>query len=88
MRVLLSFAIIYFSYTFLHSNEINNCNILTEKYGKEYNLPNKLLTSIALVESGIKKTVVWYLENEEWWRRVKSGVYQGQRLGLEVKERE
>ena len=55
MRVLLSFAIIYFSYTFLHSNEINNCNILTEKYGKEYNLPNKLLTSIALVESGIKK---------------------------------
>jgi len=44
-----------FSFNFSLSQEINNCNHLTEKYGKKFNLPNKLLTSIALVESGLKK---------------------------------
>lgn len=33
-------------------------------------------------ESGIRKTVEWYLENEEWWSRVKDGSYAGERLGL------
>lgn len=33
-------------------------------------------------ESGIRKTVKWYLENEQWWSRVKDGSYQGERLGL------
>lgn len=33
-------------------------------------------------ESGIRKTVQWYLENEQWWQAVKDGSYQGQRLGL------
>ncbi|MAI28727.1 MAG: hypothetical protein CMP38_00820 [Rickettsiales bacterium] len=37
------------------SNSITNCFNLTEKYGKEFNIPDKLLTSISLVESGIKK---------------------------------
>lgn len=32
-------------------------------------------------ESGIRKTVQWYLENEKWWRRVQDGSYQGERLG-------
>lgn len=32
-------------------------------------------------ESGLRKTVVWYLENRDWWQSVRSGVYQGQRLG-------
>lgn len=27
-------------------------------------------------ETGIKKTVDWYLQNEEWWRSVMSGEYQ------------
>ena len=27
-------------------------------------------------ESGIKKTVRWYLENESWWRRVMDGSYR------------
>lgn len=27
-------------------------------------------------ESGIKETVQWYLNNQEWWKRVKSGDYQ------------
>lgn len=33
-------------------------------------------------ESGIRKTVIWYLENETWWRRVQDGSYAGERLGL------
>lgn len=34
-------------------------------------------------ESGIFKTVQWYLNNEQWWRRVQDGSYAGERLGLE-----
>jgi dTDP-glucose 4,6-dehydratase len=33
-------------------------------------------------ESGLRKTVRWYLENREWWERVRSGLYRGERLGL------
>ena len=33
-------------------------------------------------ESGIEKTVRWYLENRDWWRPILDGTYQGQRLGL------
>ncbi len=33
-------------------------------------------------ESGIRKTVEWYLANESWWQRVKDGSYQGERLGI------
>ncbi|MFI8416144.1 dTDP-glucose 4,6-dehydratase [Serratia sp. NPDC078593] len=33
-------------------------------------------------ESGIRKTVAWYLANETWWRRVQDGSYTGERLGL------
>ncbi|OYY73989.1 MAG: dTDP-glucose 4,6-dehydratase [Gammaproteobacteria bacterium 28-57-27] len=32
--------------------------------------------------SGLRKTVEWYLNNETWWRRVRDGSYQGQRLGI------
>jgi dTDP-glucose 4,6-dehydratase len=32
--------------------------------------------------SGIKKTVLWYLENKKWCDRVQDGSYQGQRLGI------
>ena len=32
-------------------------------------------------ESGMKKTVAWYLENREWWERVLSGDYQLARVG-------
>lgn len=32
-------------------------------------------------ESGIRKTVEWYLANENWWQRVLSGEYQLNRLG-------
>jgi dTDP-glucose 4,6-dehydratase (EC 4.2.1.46) len=33
-------------------------------------------------ESGIRKTVEWYLDNQIWWSRVKDGSYAGERLGL------
>ena len=34
------------------------------------------------IETGLKKTVQWYLDNQGWCRRVMSGEYRGQRLGL------
>lgn len=33
-------------------------------------------------ESGLRKTVEWYLANRSWWERVRSGVYRGERLGI------
>lgn len=33
-------------------------------------------------ESGIRKTVEWYLSNREWWQHVLDGSYQMQRLGV------
>ena len=32
-------------------------------------------------ESGIEKTIQWYLENSEWCQHVQDGSYQGERLG-------
>jgi dTDP-glucose 4,6-dehydratase len=33
-------------------------------------------------ESGIEKTVRWYLENSAWWGPLRGGVYTGERLGV------
>ena len=33
-------------------------------------------------ESGINKTVDWYLDNHDWWKAILIGVYRGERLGL------
>ena len=33
-------------------------------------------------QTGLRKTVQWYLDNEAWWKRVQDGSYQGQRLGV------
>lgn len=33
-------------------------------------------------ETGIRKTVKWYLENKQWWSRVLDGSYAGERLGV------
>jgi len=32
-------------------------------------------------ESGLEKTVSWYLDNEWWWRPIRDGSYAGERLG-------
>ncbi|WP_036262314.1 dTDP-glucose 4,6-dehydratase [Methylocapsa aurea] len=33
-------------------------------------------------ETGIEKTVAWYLANEWWWRPLREKLYSGERLGL------
>jgi len=33
-------------------------------------------------ETGIEKTVAWYLERRDWWEPLRDRVYGGQRLGL------
>jgi dTDP-glucose 4,6-dehydratase len=34
------------------------------------------------METGLRKTVQWYLDNRAWWGRIRSGVYRGERLGV------
>lgn len=38
-------------------------------------------TPVETFESGIRKTVEWYLDNMEWCKRVQDGSYQRERLG-------
>lgn len=33
-------------------------------------------------ESGLAKTIRWYIDNRPWWERVRSGGYRGERLGM------
>jgi dTDP-glucose 4,6-dehydratase len=33
-------------------------------------------------ETGLEKTVRWYLDNRDWWQRIRAGVYRGERLGM------
>jgi dTDP-glucose 4,6-dehydratase len=33
-------------------------------------------------DSGLRATVRWYLDNSAWWRRIRTGVYRGERLGV------
>jgi len=35
-------------------------------------------------ETGLRKTVQWYLDNKEWWARVLSGAYRMERIGEQV----
>ena len=37
-------------------------------------------------ESGLRKTVQWYLHNRDWWEPILSGAYRGERLGLGEKK--
>ena len=39
-------------------------------------------TPVETFESGIRKTVQWYLANRDWWQHVLDGSYQRERLGL------
>ena len=39
---------------------------------------------IETFESGMEKTIRWYLENRAWWEAIQSGEYQGERLGLKT----
>ena len=33
-------------------------------------------------QTGIKKTVLWFLENRDWWREIKKFKYKQERLGI------
>lgn len=35
-------------------------------------------------DTGIEKTVLWYLDNDWWWRPLREKVYSGERLGTAV----
>ena len=39
-------------------------------------------TPLECFESGLRKTVRWYLDNEAWWRPLRASVYGGARLGV------
>ncbi|MCA4815110.1 MULTISPECIES: dTDP-glucose 4,6-dehydratase [Acinetobacter] len=41
-------------------------------------------TPMETFETGIRKTVEWYLNNLDWCRRVQDGSYQGERLGVNL----
>ncbi len=38
--------------------------------------------AVETFETGIEKTVRWYLDNEWWWRPLREKVYAGERLGV------
>jgi dTDP-glucose 4,6-dehydratase len=38
-------------------------------------------------ESGLRKTVAWYLENRGWWEPIWSRRYRGERLGADLRPR-
>ena len=38
-------------------------------------------------DSGLRKTVAWYLENHWWWEPIWSGSYRGERLGIPGNQR-
>ena len=33
-------------------------------------------------ESGLARTIDWYLSNRDWWEPIRSGAYRGERLGV------
>jgi dTDP-glucose 4,6-dehydratase len=35
-------------------------------------------------DSGLRKTVEWFLANRPWWERIRNGVYRGERLGVGI----
>jgi dTDP-glucose 4,6-dehydratase len=49
--------------------------------------PTKLMNELSWkpkenFETGIRKTVKWYLDNEWWWNPIYNGRYKGERLGV------
>ena len=49
--------------------------------------PGKMRTELGwspreTFESGLRKTVQWYLDNKPWWHRIRSRTYGGERLGV------
>jgi dTDP-glucose 4,6-dehydratase len=57
-------------------------------HDKRYAINSKRISSelgwapCETMETGLRKTVQWYLDNRPWWDRIRSGVYRGERLGV------
>ena len=34
-------------------------------------------------DTGLLKTIKWYLDNEIWWKKIQNHVYNQERLGIE-----
>ena len=53
--------------------------------------PEKLVTELGWkplenFDTGIRKTIQWYLDNEWWWKPLREGRYSGDRLGRKEKQ--
>lgn len=49
--------------------------------------PSKIIADLGwkpqeTFESGLRKTVQWYLSNHAWWHRIHQRIYRGERLGV------
>lgn len=49
--------------------------------------PGRIMTELGwkpqeTFESGLRKTIQWYLQNQPWWQRIRSRTYGGERLGV------
>jgi dTDP-glucose 4,6-dehydratase len=49
--------------------------------------PSKIIAELGwkpreTFESGLRKTIRWYLDNQVWWNRIRSRSYRGERLGI------
>jgi dTDP-glucose 4,6-dehydratase len=42
---------------------------------------------VRTLESGLRRTVRWDLENASWWRPIRDGIYRGERLGMDIMAR-
>ena len=52
-------------------------SIDASKIEKELNwMPNESF------ETGIRKTIEWYLEHQDWWRNIQKKIYEQERLGV------
>jgi dTDP-glucose 4,6-dehydratase len=63
---------------------------VTDRPGHDFRYaidPTKIMSetgwsAVETFETGLAKTISWYLENESWWRPLRRSVYDGKRLGL------
>ena len=56
------------------------------KYILNENFKNPHMRNIIelAIETGMRKTIQWYLDNSQWWERVLSGAYRLERLGSNI----
>jgi dTDP-glucose 4,6-dehydratase len=59
------------------------CDILDQRYAIDCSKIERELgwRPTETFETGLRKTVRWYLENPAWWQAIRSGKYRGERLG-------